>query len=168
MQTAVVSTTAGTTDKPYPVEELIVVFGKAARRLFKVKWEGYVGQDSWLSEHSLLQDGCIEAIKTFWNKTGKNPAREFHPDPDGDKGFRCLMCGWKSDKKNKKRGLQIHIKRKGHQWKKKRSQMTERKDIIQDIMKARQDKLPRVRWGDREDIIDITQDREQWKSLTSC
>ena len=136
----------GTTDEAYQVDEITTVFGKAERRLFKVKWDGYTGQDSWVPEHSLLQDGCMEAIKTFWEKTGKNPAQDLYTDPDGDTGTRCLMCGWKSDKNNKKRGLQMHIRRKGHEWTKTRAQLTERKDI----MKARQDQLPKVRWGEQE------------------
>ena len=66
----------GRTEKAYPVEEVMSVFGRAARKLYLVKWEGYPGKDSWVTEDSLLQDGCAEAIKSFWIRSGKNPARQ--------------------------------------------------------------------------------------------
>ena len=55
----------GRTDEAYPVEAILDVFGKVARRLFLIKWEGYPDGDSWVTEHSLLQDGLADTIKEF-------------------------------------------------------------------------------------------------------
>ena len=87
------------TDQAFPVDEVVDVFGKSKRKLFLVRWEGYTGQDSWVPEDSLLQDGCAEEIKRFWTKSGKNPSKAFYPDPEGDTGTRCWMCGWKAIKR---------------------------------------------------------------------
>ena len=48
-----------------PIEEIIAVFGKAKRKLFLVKWEEHPGEDSWLPEHSLLEDGYKDSIDEF-------------------------------------------------------------------------------------------------------
>ena len=109
----------GRTEEAFPVEEVLEVFGKATRKLFLVQWEGYPGQDSWVPEDSLIQDGCAEAIKEFWIKSGKNPAQNYYADPDGDVGMRYWMCGWKSDKTDKVKGLRMHIRMKDHKWTKK-------------------------------------------------
>ena len=94
-----------------------------------------------------MRDGCTESIKDFWTRTGKNPTLDFYPDKDGDPGMRCWMCGWKSDKQNKARGLQMHIRRKGHKWDKKRVHLTERRDIKYDKLEKLQAQLPQVFWG---------------------
>ena len=60
------------------------------------------------------------------------------------------MCGWKSSASNKKRGLETHIRRKKHRWHKRRANLTEKKEIKLDKLEALQDKLPKVRWGDRD------------------
>ena len=138
----------GRTDEAYPVEEILEVFGHAARRLFLIKWEGYPGEDSWVTEHSLLQDGLAENIKAFWQETGKNPACDYYADPEGEVGTRCWMCGWKSSKRNKLRGLKMHIRKKGHEWKKARAQLTERADVKRDLLEKMQEQLPSVKWGD--------------------
>ena len=39
------------------------------------------------------------------------------------------MCGWKSEKKNKLRGLRMHIRQKDHKGSKKRAHLSERRDI---------------------------------------
>ena len=95
----------GLEDEPTPLERIVDVFGKSARKLFLVQWEGFPGQDSWIPADALVRDGCTESIKDFWTRTGKRPALDFYPDADGDPGMRCWMCGWKSDKQNKPRGL---------------------------------------------------------------
>mgnify|MGYP003327420054 FL=1 len=140
----------GLTDREWEIEEILAVFGKAERKLFYVRWVGHPGEDSWEKEHSLLMDGCASAIKSFWNKSGINPALDYYPDPDGDAGTRCWMCGWKSSARNKKLGLHTHIRRKKHAWTKPRAHLTERKDIERDKLAAAQNELPKVKWGDRE------------------
>ena len=98
-----------------------------------------------------MKDGCVETIKEFGDDSGLNPALDFYPDPDGDSGTRCWMCGWKSAKKNKKKiGLRTHVRRKKHVWTKCRSCLTERKDIKIDKLQDLQDALPKVRWGDKD------------------
>ena len=73
---------------------------------------------------------------------------DYYPDPDGEPGTRCWMCGWKSAKKNKKLGLKTHVRRKKHGWTKRRSCQTERKEIKKDKLKAAQNRLPKVKWGE--------------------
>ena len=68
----------GTTAEAFNVECITEVFGKASRKLVLVKWENFPGEDSWVPEDSLLQDGCAD----FWTKTGRNPTLSFYPDPD--------------------------------------------------------------------------------------
>ena len=140
----------GLTDEKWEVAQILAVFGNATRKLFLVQWEDHPGEDSWEKEHSLLEDGCAESIKDFWNRSGKNPALDFYPDPEGEPGTRCWMCGWKSTARNKVLGLKTHIRRKKHRWTKKRANLTERKDIKFDKLKALQDSLPKVKWGDQE------------------
>ena len=140
----------GLTEKTWEVEEILAVFGKADRKLFLVKWTNHPGEDSWQKEDSLIQDGCAESIKDFWDKSGINPALEYYPDPDNEPGTRCWMCGFKSTANNKKLGLKTHIRRRKHEWKKRRAHLTERQDIKKDKMKIAQEKLPKVKWGDED------------------
>ena len=88
-----------TTDTKDEVESILSVFGKAERKLFLVRWTDFPSKDSWEKEHSLLQDGCAESIKDFWERSGLNPALDYYPDPevvepDGGQ-HRCWMCGFK-------------------------------------------------------------------------
>ena len=54
------------TSEYYEVEEIRSVYGKASRKLFLVKWEGYGEErNSWVPEGSLLRDGCKESIDAF-------------------------------------------------------------------------------------------------------
>ena len=126
----------GLTEQKWEVERIIDVFGNATRKLFLVQWTGRPGEDSWQKEHSLLQDGCYPSIKAFWNRSDKNPALDYYPDPDGEPGTRCWMCGWKSSAKNKKLGLKTHIRRKRHRWTRHRANLTEKKDIKQAKLEA--------------------------------
>ena len=137
----------GLTDQKWEVEKIIAVFGRAERKLFLVRWANRPGEDSWQKEHSLLQDGCAESIKEYWNNSGTNPALDYYPDPEGEPGTRCWMCGFKSSAKNKKLGLKTHIRRKKHAWTKHRANLTARKDIEKDKHEAAQDKMPKVKWG---------------------
>ena len=104
----------GLTDEKWEVDQILEVFDMTSRKLFLVRWTDRPGEDSWQKEHSLLEDGCAQTIKEFWNRSGKNPALEFYPDPNGELDTRCWMCGWKSSAANKKRGLKTHIRRKKH------------------------------------------------------
>ena len=79
------------TSKYFEVKQILDVYGKAERRLFLVDWENHPGKESWLTEHSLLSDGCKDSIDDFWLRTGKNPALDFYPDPENRP--RCWMCG---------------------------------------------------------------------------
>ena len=60
------------------------------------------------------------------------------------------MYGWKSTSKNKKLGLATHIRKKKHQWHKRRANLTERKDIRREKLEALQQELPKVKWGNKE------------------
>ena len=122
----------GLTDQKWEVEEIIDVFGNTSRKLFLVRWSGRPGEESWEKEHSLLQDGCYPSIKRFCHKSGKNPALNFYPDPDGEPDTRCWMCGWKSTAANKQIGLKTHIRKKKHQWHRRRAHLTEREEIKRD------------------------------------
>ena len=115
----------GLTDQKCEVEKILDVFGNATRKLFLVRWVDRPGEDSWQKEHSLLQDGCYPSIKEFRNRSGKNPALSYYPDPDGEPGTRCWMCGWKSTATNKQLGLKTHIRRKKHHWHRRRAHLTE-------------------------------------------
>ena len=133
------------TSKYFEVEEVLAVFGKASRKLFLVKWEGYPeSRNSWLPEQSLLRDGCKESIDAFWLKSGINPALEFFPDPDHRP--RCWMCGYACDN-TAMRFLKAHITVKGHNWNKRRSHLSAKKDVRRDKLVKAQNCLPKVRWG---------------------
>ena len=80
----------GLTDDKWEVEQILTVFGNKTRKLFLVQWGGRPGEDSREKEYSLLEDGCAESIKDFWNRTGKNPALDYYPDPEGEPGTRCF------------------------------------------------------------------------------
>ena len=140
----------GLTDGKWEVERILAVFGNKTRKLFLVQWRGRLGEDSWEKEDSLLEDGCAESIKDFWDRSGQNPALDYYPDPEGEPGTRCWMCGWKSTANNKVLGLKTHIRRRKHRWSKKRANLTERKDIKFDKHEALQDKLPKVKWGEQD------------------
>ena len=122
------------------------VYGKASRKLFLVKWEGYPESDnSWMPEGSLLRDGCKESIDEFWLKSGLSPAEEFYPDPEGKP--RCWMCGY-ACKNPEMRFLKAHITRAGHNWHKRRAHLTEKRDVLRDKLEKAQQQLPQVHWGD--------------------
>ena len=64
----------------FEVEEVLTVYGKASRKLFLVKWEGFPdSENSWVPEHSLFRDGCKESIDNFWASSDINPAKNFFP-----------------------------------------------------------------------------------------
>ena len=59
-----------------------------------------------------IEDGCAESIKNFWDRIGNNLTLDFYPDPDGEPGTRCWMCGWKSSGTNNQFDLKTHIRGK--------------------------------------------------------
>ena len=44
-----------------------------------------------IQERSLKQQGCQEAIASYWKKSGEDPNADFIPDPDDV--WRCYTCG---------------------------------------------------------------------------
>ena len=62
--------------------------------------------------------------------------------------WRLDAC--ESTAKDKRRGLQTHLRLKEHHWHKQRAHTTERKEIEQDKREEAQNKLPKVRWGNKE------------------
>ena len=143
-----------TTTETWEVGTILKVFGKTESKLFLVHWKGHSsGEDSGEKEHTLLEDDCAESIKAFWDPTGMNPALRYYPDPYPESGggqFRCWMCGWKSNKKNKERGLQMHLRLKKHQWTKTRTH-TEKK-IRRDKLEEQHAKTSHVYWGEDQQV----------------
>ena len=102
----------GVTSNYFEVEKIKAVFGKSQRKLFLVSWKGYgEEEDSWVTEHSLMRDGCKESIDDFWLRTGINPSQDFFVDPEGRP--RCWMCGY-ACKNPDPRFLKCHITTKKH------------------------------------------------------
>ena len=56
---------------------------------FLVKWEGYT-EPEWERGRLLERDGCHEAIRSFWDRTGLSPCKDFYDDPEGRN--RCDVC----------------------------------------------------------------------------
>ena len=77
-----------TTDKAFPLEDILDVFGHRHSRWFKVKWEGH-DEPEWEREHLLVRDGCGDSIRDFWATSGKQPSKEFYEDKDGK--HRCTI-----------------------------------------------------------------------------
>ena len=94
-----------------------------------------------------FEDGCKPVIDEFWQRSGKNPANDFYPDPDGK--HRCWVCGWCS-KSTDPRYLKAHLKRKKHKWQTKHAKLTAKKDVERDKLQERQKKLSKLRWGANE------------------
>ena len=134
----------GNTSEYFSVEEILAVYGKASRKLFLIKWEGCPeSENSWVPEHSLLQDGCKESIDDFWEKSGINPAKDFFPDSECRP--RCWMCGYACSNPAM-RFLKAHITVKGHNWYKHRTHLTAKADVKRDKLEAAQNRLPKVCW----------------------
>ena len=88
------------------MDKILAVYGKAQRKLFYVRWEGYNSdEDSWVTEHSLLADGCKDAIDEFWLRTDINPAQDFFADripTPAAVAYRAAMHNKKSAKARSK------------------------------------------------------------------
>ena len=131
--------------KYYDVEEIRTVYGKASHKLFLMKWEGYPeSKKSWLTEHSLLQDGCKESIDDFCLKSGISPTKEFYPDPEARP--RCWMCGYTCETNTAPHFLKCHITKAKHNWFKWRAHLQTKTDILCDKLEA----LQKIKWGDRD------------------
>ena len=143
-----------TTNEVYEVEEIRDVFGRAERKLFKVKWAGYAEDDadatSWEPERLLLRDGCKDSIDDFWLRNKLNPAADYYPSRDGKQ--RCWVCGWDTD--SKRPGvLKAHLTRAKHHWHKQERARTHAqavKDVKGCKLKAMQQAKPHVYWHDVE------------------
>ena len=137
-----------TTEKKFVVGEILAVFGKASRKLYRVRWENYPDpeEDTWETEKMLLEDGCRETIDEFWERSGICRTLDFYPDPVGLN--RCWMCGWTCRKSNDHRYLKTHIKRAKHKWKKRRAHLTAKRDVKKDKLEEMQNALLHVHWGD--------------------
>ena len=65
----------GLTKRKWEVEKIITVFGQAERKIFRVKWTGRSGEDSWQKEHSAATAGrmCGEhkrVLEPQWYQLG--------------------------------------------------------------------------------------------------
>ena len=79
------------TPEAFSIEGINAVFGTPANRWYRTAWTGHPGKDSWEPERSLVEQGCQDCIKEFWNNNGMNPATDFIADPDDV--WRCWCCG---------------------------------------------------------------------------
>ena len=78
----------GVTEEYYEVEDVIGVFGRIGNRWYLVKWAGY-DIPEWERGRQLEKDGCHEMIRSFWEKSGLSPAKEFFDD---ESAHRCEVC----------------------------------------------------------------------------
>ena len=133
------------TEEAFPVEDILDVFGFATSRWFLVKYQGHE-KPEWNREHLLKRDGCHDAIRSYWAKSGRNPSKHFYNDPNGK--FRCTVCN-KTFSRNQ--DLKAHRTRSGHHEKKNDIvTKTAVKDAVLQKRKEMQKKLPRVKWGEVE------------------
>ena len=133
-----------TTEEAFPVKEVNGVFGHKDARWFRLELEGH-DEPHWEREHLLLRDGCHEAIRDFWAKSGKNPNQLFYVD---EESHRCAVCG---KTYAREQDLKAHRTRTGHVDIPVRKYTTTAKaDAILHKRKMQQDSLPKVRWGDTE------------------
>ena len=78
----------GTTEEAFEVEEVVGVFGRLGARWYLTKYAGY-DEPEWSRGHLLERDGCTDVIRSFWDKSGLSPCKEFY-DIDENK---CEICG---------------------------------------------------------------------------
>ena len=91
--------------------------------------------------------GAPRSIDEFWLRTGLNPALDFYPDHENK--LRCWMCGYACSNPGR-RFLKCHITRAKHNWFKKRACIRAKLDIRRDKIEEHQQKLPTVKWGDKQ------------------
>ena len=66
-------------EKEFDLEKINSVFGTPQHRWYRVEWSDHPGKDTWEPERSLVDQGCSESIKDFWDKT--HLQRGFHSRP---------------------------------------------------------------------------------------
>lgn len=55
------------------------LYGRQRFRQYKVRWKNHTSiDDTWLFEDDLLEDGCEDAIKTFWDTTSSSHSTDPH------------------------------------------------------------------------------------------
>ena len=135
--------TYGTTDEYYVVERIVGVFGRLDQRWFLVKWEGYT-EPEWERGRLLERDGCHEAIRSFWDRTGLSPCKDFYDDPEG-----CNRCDVCAKVCKRPQDLKAHKTRmKHHVDDQIKITETARRDARKKKMEERQNELQKVKWGD--------------------
>ena len=134
-----------TTEKYYVVEDIIGAFGHISNRWYLVRWEGYE-EPEWERGRQLEADGCHEAIRSFWERSGLSPSKEMYADPCGK--HRCEVCARCF---KRQQDLKAHRTRmKHHTARSKTITSTAKKDALTMQMKAQQEALPKVKWDDKE------------------
>ena len=134
----------GVTEEYYEVEDVIGVFGRIGNRWYLVKWAGY-DIPEWERGRQLEKDGCHEMIRSFWEKSGLSPAKEFFDD---ESAHRCEVCA-----KDFKRGqdLKAHQTRmRHHVTTLTKVTKTAQEDARHKKISEMQNSLPKVKWGQKE------------------
>ena len=132
----------GTTDETYVLEHISDVFGHDYARWFLVKWKGH-DEPEWERGHLLRRDGCDEAIRDFWSRTGLNPSKKFYPD--SQQRHRCTIYNGTF---SRAQDLKAHCTRMGHhECKTHKVTATAVKDAILEKRKQMQKSLPKAMWG---------------------
>ena len=131
-----------TTEEIFEVEDIVGVFGHRANRWFLTKWAGY-DEPEWECGHLLTKDGCSDAIRDFWLRSGLSPCKEFYTDPQEKN--RCEICA-KAFKRPQ--DLKAHRTRTGHVKEKQfASSKAAYSAVTFEKRKAQQDALPKVMWS---------------------
>ena len=101
----------------------------------------------------LQRDKCHDAIRSFWARSGLQPTQNYYPDADGKN--RCTVC---CKTYARPQDLKTHRKKSGHYDDK---QHRRTKTAVIDAITAKrieqQQRLPKVKWGDKEA-------QNQWRS----
>ena len=141
-----------TTDEVFVLEKIVGVFGFKDARWYLVKWKGY-DDPEWEREHLLQREKCHDAIRSFWATSGLQPTQNYYPDADGKN--RCTVC---CKTYARPQDLKTHRKKSGHYDDK---QHRRTKTAVLDAITAKrieqQQRLPKVKWGDKEA-------QNQWRS----
>ena len=72
-------------EKILAVGRFLPVYGKAARKLFYMKWKGLLRRQRKLlgpAHCSKMDVPGKESIEEFWLRTDINPTQDFYEDPD--------------------------------------------------------------------------------------
>ena len=130
----------GTTDEVFELEKIVGVFGRINQRWFLVKYAGHEVPE-WNREHLLLRDGCQDTIRSFWEKSGLSPCREFY-EVEANK---CEVCGREY---KRAQDLKAHQTRKKHRYAELRQVSGKAKsEAIKIKTEEAQQLLPTANWG---------------------